>query len=134
VTSKNGATTIGSDDSDANFTVWGVIANTVDHDPPSAPIDSIDVTINWDTNIATQAGADLVRFYDAQSGGNQLYPVWSNYTTSNGGLSHRGRFKFTPCIPNLFTYYEVSSTLSGATVAHARTSSTRFKVTACLEP
>lgn len=65
--------------------------------------------------------------------GGVITPVYASYSTSNGGTSHAAVCKITPCVAQQYYYYEVSSTLCVAAQS-AVTSSTRFKVTACLDP
>lgn len=134
VVSKNGSTTIGTDDSNADFTVWGVVQASVAHSNVTVLEDSIQVTVTWNTNIATTSASDMVKFYDEPSGGNLITPVSTSLSTSNGGLTHTATCKITPCVAQEYFHYEVSSTLNSATVVSSRTSSTKFKTTVCLEP
>jgi hypothetical protein len=133
VTSTDG-TASASDASDANFTVWGMEPTTASHSNVITLEDSVQVTITWHSSVATQTGADVVKFYDAASGGNVINPCWASYSTENDGLTHTAICKITPCVPQFYWYYEGWSVLSGATVKTVRNTATRFKVQVCIEP
>lgn len=115
------------------ITVPEIVQASVVHSGVEALVDSIRVTVSWNTNVGTSAGSDVVQFHYASPSGNIITPVCASYSVSSGGTSHTAVCKITPCVAQQYFYYEVSSTLCVA-VQSAVTASTRFKVTACLEP
>lgn len=131
VVSHDETSTDGVDVSDANFTLAIVSQATVSHDSLQVPVDSILVNIKWNTIIETQSSADSVLFYRSQTGGSPIAASFAEYTTSQGGLSHTAACVITPCDPG-YWYYEVKSVNNGVTHWSARTSTTKFKVNACV--
>lgn len=109
-----------------------VSQSSVSHSNVQALVDSMQVTVTWTTNIATQAGADVVRFYTAVSGGTEIATAAEADSTSNGGLTHTAVCKITPCVAQQYFYYTATS-VWGCTSTSARETSKRFKVSACVE-
>ena len=131
LTGDDPSATNGVDASDANFTVWG--PSGVTHSNLVVPEDSIKVDITWDTNVSTSSSDDVVVFYTTQTGSTTIPAASVTYTTTNGGLSHKASCIFTPCDTN-YHYYVAKSKYASVTLATTRTSSTRFKASACVTP
>lgn len=131
ILSYNGSAVVGSDDSDANFTLAVVQQSSVSHSNLSVPVDSILVNINWSTLVETSSSNDHVRFYRLQNGGSPISPSAVTYTVN--GTSHTAAVVITPCDAE-YWYYEVKSVNNGVTHWSTRTSSMKFRVNACVTP
>ena|GEM_PF-5968562 len=95
-------------------------------------VDSIKVTVSWETSNAAPSASNQVLFYDSQTSTTPINPVRTTKTTSNEGRSHSVTCWITPCSSGYF-WYEVKSTAASTTAKSLRTSTTKFKILYCLE-
>src|SRR5262245_59056147 len=111
--------------------IWGIVQNSVQSSNVVLLETAFQVQIDWDTNDATPSAGDLVLFYRSETGGTAISPDTMVKTLSNNGRHQQVVCTVTPCQTGPW-WFEVKSAVSSTTAKSYRTSSTKFKVLACM--